>query len=186
MDHTEDRWEKLVDGARVRTDRYGQGKRWRGRSTDADGRNRSQALSRKGDAEKFLATITADVLRGSYVDPQRSKLPFQDYAERWLAAQTPPPSPRRTYEIYLRTRINPALGRPALGSLTPTDVRVLLRSLHEDLARSRSITYTGFCRRSCRPLSRTATSVGTRVRAQHPATGGALPSSRAACSRCRH
>jgi integrase len=135
MAHVEDRWEKVIEGGRIRTDRYGKGKRWRARYADADGRDRSQSFSRKGDAEKFLATVTADVLRGSYVDPQRSKLPFQDYAQRWLAAQTLAPSSRRTYEIYLRTRINPELGHRALGSLTPTDVRLLLRGLHDDLSR---------------------------------------------------
>jgi integrase len=135
MAHVEDRWEKVVAGARVRTERYGKGKRWRARYTDADGRDRSQAFARKGDAEKFLATVTADVLRGSYVDPQRSKLALQDYAARWLAAQTLAPSSRRTYEIYLRTRINPAMGGRPLGSLTPTDVRLFLKGLNEDLSR---------------------------------------------------
>lgn len=135
MAHVEDRWEKVVDGVRVRTDRYGRGKRWRARYTDADGRDRSHPFVRKGDAEKFLSTVTADVLRGSYVDPQRSRLALQDYADRWLAAQTLAPSSRRTYEIYLRTRINPALGSRALGSLTPTDVRLLLRNLNEELSR---------------------------------------------------
>src|SRR4051812_28295688 len=110
MAHVEDRWEKLVAGERVRTGRYGKGRRWRARYTDADGRERSQTFARKGDAEKFLATVTADVLRGSYVDPQRSRLPLRQYTERWLAAQTLAPSSRRTYEIYLRTRIHPALG----------------------------------------------------------------------------
>jgi hypothetical protein len=66
MAHVEDRWEKFVGGERIRADRYGKGKRWRARYTDADGRDRSQAFARKGDAEKFLATVTADVLRGSY------------------------------------------------------------------------------------------------------------------------
>lgn len=135
MAHVEDRWEKQTDGVRVRTTRYGKGRRWRARYTDADGRERSQTFARKGDAEKFLVTVTADVLRGSYVDPQRSRLPLRAYTERWLAAQTLAPSSRRTYEIYLRTRIHPALGDRALGSLTPTDIRSFLRGLHEDLSR---------------------------------------------------
>jgi hypothetical protein len=33
----EDRWEKVVQGARVRTDRYGKGERWRARYFDPDG-----------------------------------------------------------------------------------------------------------------------------------------------------
>ena len=134
MAHVEDRWEKVVDGERVRTSRYGSGKRWRARYVDGDGRERSQTFGRKGDAERFLVATEADLLRGTYVDPRRAQLRLADYADRWLAAQTLRPSSRRTYEIYLRTRILPQLGARALGSLTPTDVRGLLTTLHGDLA----------------------------------------------------
>ncbi len=134
MAHVEDRWEKVVGGQRQRTDRHGSGKRWRARYIDADGRERSQTFARKGDAERFLIAVEADLLRGTYVDPQRAKLTLAAYAERWLAAQPLRPSSRRTYEIYLRTRVLPVLGSRALGSLTPTDVRGLLRLLQEGLA----------------------------------------------------
>jgi integrase len=134
MAHVEDRWEKVVSGQRVRTSRYGAGKRWRARYVDGDGRERSQTFVRKGDAERFLVAVEADLLRGTYVDPQRAKLTVGAYADRWLAAQPLRPSSRRTYEIYLRTRIVPALGQRALGSITPTDVRGLVRSLQQDLA----------------------------------------------------
>jgi integrase len=132
--HVEDRWEKIADGQRMRTARYGAGNRWRARYVDADGRERSRTFARKGDAERFLVATEADLLRGSYVDPQRAKLTLGAYAERWLAAQPLRPSSRRTYEIYLRTRILPALGARGLGSITPTDVRGLVRSLQQDLA----------------------------------------------------
>jgi len=134
MAHVEDRWEKVAAGVRVRTSRYGAGKRWRARYVDADGRARSQTFGRKGDAERFLVAIEADLLRGTYVDPQRAKLTLTAYAERWLAAQPLRPSSRRTYDIYLRTRIQPALGTRALGSITPTDIRGLLKALQADLA----------------------------------------------------
>lgn len=134
MAHVEDRWEKLVAGRRVRTARYGAGNRWRARYVDPDGRERSRTFARKGDAERFLIATEADLLRGSYVDPQRAKLSLSVYAERWLAAQPLRPASRRTYEIYLRTRILPALGARGLGSITPTDVRGLIRSAQEDLA----------------------------------------------------
>jgi integrase len=134
MAHVEDRWEKVVAGQRVRTARSGTGKRWRARYIDADGRERSQTFARKGDAERFLVAIEADLLRGTYVDPQRAKLTLAAYAERWLQAQLLRPASRRTYEIYLRTRILPALGGRSLGSLTPTDVRGLLTTLQADLA----------------------------------------------------
>ena len=127
MAHVEDRWEKVVGGRRIATERSGKGKRWRARYSDASGRERSQTFARKGDAEKFLVSVSADVMRGSYIDPQRSKLILKTYAARWLAAQTLAPSSRRTYEIYLRRRINPALGDRGLGSLTPLDIKLLLK-----------------------------------------------------------
>ena len=136
MAHVEDRWEKQVAGGRVRTARFGKGGRWRARYTDVEGRERSRTFARKGDAEKFLATVTVDVLRGTYVDPQLMRLPLREYTQRWLEAQSLAPSSRRTYETYLRTRILPALGDRALGSITPTDARAFVKTLSEDLSRS--------------------------------------------------
>lgn len=69
MAHVQDRWEKLVDGRRVRTPRYGKGKRWQARYVDPDGNERAQDFARTQDADRSIATITADVLRGAYVDP---------------------------------------------------------------------------------------------------------------------
>ena len=36
MAHIEDRWEKVVEGRRERTPRYGKGQRWRARYRDPD------------------------------------------------------------------------------------------------------------------------------------------------------
>lgn len=175
MAHVEDRWEKVVSGQRVRTSRYGAGKRWRARYVDGDGRERSQTFVRKGDAERFLVAVEADLLRGTYVDPQRAKLTVGAYAGRWLVAQPLRPSSRRTYEIYLRTRIVPALGQRALGSITPTDVRGLVRALQQDLAPItvhhvhgllatilRAAMEDGYLSRN--PCARTAPGKGTKVR----------------------
>jgi hypothetical protein len=59
----EDRWEKVVQGARVRTDRYGKGERWRARYFDPDGQERARTFDRKTDAEKFLAGVASDKFR---------------------------------------------------------------------------------------------------------------------------
>lgn len=134
MAHVEDRWEKVVDGIRTRTDRHGSGNRWRARYIDVEGRERSKTFGRKGDAERFLVATEADLLRGTYVDPRRSKLTLTEYSQRWLTAQPLRPSSLRTYEIYLRTRINPALGARAMGSITATDVRALVRACQQELA----------------------------------------------------
>jgi hypothetical protein len=50
MAHVQDRCEKIVDGERVRSARYGTGKRWRARYLDPHGVERTRAFDRKADA----------------------------------------------------------------------------------------------------------------------------------------
>lgn len=57
MAHIADLWERTVDGQRVRTERYGKGRRWLARYEDPDARARSKAFARKLDAERFLAAV---------------------------------------------------------------------------------------------------------------------------------
>lgn len=102
MAHVQDLWAKSVDGRRVRTDRYGKGRRWQARYLDPDGRERTRTFDRKQDAERFLATMTVDVLRGAYVDPDAGKVTFADFAGRWLDAQTFSESSREATELRLR------------------------------------------------------------------------------------
>lgn len=83
MAHVQDLWEKTFSGRRVRTNRYGKGKRWQARYLDPDGRECSRTFERKQDAERFIVTASADVLRGAYVDPDAGKITFTDFAERW-------------------------------------------------------------------------------------------------------
>lgn len=136
MGHVQDRWEKTVDGQRVRTDRHGKGRRWQARYRDADGRERTKDFERKQDAERFLAMVTADVLRGAYVDPNAGKIRFADFAERWLVAQTFGDSSREATEIRLRIHANAHFGRRELRSIKPSTIQAWLRRLQQSLAPS--------------------------------------------------
>ena len=71
--HIEDRWEKVVDGQRVRTPRFGTGSRWRARYLDPRGHERSQCFGRRIDAERFLASVETTKLQGTYVDPDAGR-----------------------------------------------------------------------------------------------------------------
>jgi integrase len=125
-----------VLGERRPRDARGRGLRWRARYRDAEGRQRSRSFARKPDAVRFLTLVQADLLRGSYVDPGRSRTPLSAYASTWLGSLSVRPSTRRTYNSHLRTWILPALGARTLVSITPTDVRTLVRRLTEHLAPS--------------------------------------------------
>src|SRR5215510_10588305 len=88
MADVDDRWYRTSGGRKVRTARHGKGKRWDARWRDAAGKPRHRAFDRKLDAERFLAGLQADLLRGTYIDPGRGKITLQSYAEqRWLPAQ---------------------------------------------------------------------------------------------------
>lgn len=86
--------ERTVDGRRIRTERYGKGRRWLARYDDPDGRARSKTFARKLDAERFIATVETDKLRGTYLDPDAGRISVREFAEAWLDAQTFDPSSR--------------------------------------------------------------------------------------------
>jgi integrase len=134
--HVQDLWEKTVDGRRVRTDRHGKGRRWQARYHDPDGRERTRTFDRKQDAERFVATITADVLRGVYVDPAAGKVTFAEFAERWLAAQTFAESSREATELRLRLHASGHFGQRELRNIKPSVIQAWLRRLQQDLAPS--------------------------------------------------
>lgn len=78
MAYVKDRWTVKVDlpdgtSKRVRTDRYGKGKRWLAVWKDPNGRERSAAFDRKVDAEKKASSMEVDVDRGDYYDPRAGK-----------------------------------------------------------------------------------------------------------------
>lgn len=78
----------------------------------------------KRDAETYLATVRADMERGQWVNPTSGKIPFREYATKWLE-QRPDLRPR-TQELYegeLRLHILPVLGDIELSKLTPSKVR---------------------------------------------------------------
>lgn len=61
--------------------RPGRAKPYEARWRDPDGRERSRSFDRKLDAQRFLATVEADKLRGSYIDPNAGKVTLQAFAE---------------------------------------------------------------------------------------------------------
>ena len=119
MSHVEDRWETVINGQRTRTPRYGSGSRWKARWVDPDGQARSKAFTRRGDAERFLATVTVDVMRGAYVDPRAGKVLLKDFALAWLEAQTNDPSTREAMRSRYKVHILPAWGTSSSRASVP-------------------------------------------------------------------
>lgn len=106
--------------------------RWQARYRDVRGRmvTAPRTFAAKADAHRFLSTVEADMLRGTYVDPRLGRETLAVYAERWMADRVKlRPKTRGLYRLLLDRCILPTLGPGELGRLTPSTVR----SWHADL-----------------------------------------------------
>ena len=103
--------------------------RWRG----PDGRERNKSFKRKVEADRFCAVVSADLVRGQYVDPDAGKVPFETYARKWLDAQTFEETTREAVELRLRLHAFPSLGDRYIGDVQPSTIQGWLRTL-ADLA----------------------------------------------------
>jgi integrase len=138
MADVDDRWYRTAGGRKVRTARHGTGKRWDARWRDGTGKPRHRAFERKLDAERFLAGLKADLLRGTYIDPREGKITLRSYAEqRWLPAQVHlRPNSAKRYQAAVDAHIVPLLGDRPLGSLRRPDCTAFVAALAEQLAPS--------------------------------------------------
>jgi hypothetical protein len=87
--HVQDLWYSPGRSGKPQpTSRHGHGRRWKARYLDPDGRERSKTFARKLDAENFLTQNGADMLRGTYLDPDAGKLTLHKYADRWRESRS--------------------------------------------------------------------------------------------------
>lgn len=103
---------------------------WRARWREPGGRARSRSFRRKADAERFLATVEADKVRGRYIDPSAGQVRLREWVEQWWPTTVHlRPSSRARSEVSLRTRILPRFGGHPLAAIHPTDVRAFVAEL---------------------------------------------------------
>lgn len=92
--------------------------RWR----DPAGEQRKRTFGRRIDAERFLATVSADIVRGDYVDPN-DPTTFREYAEEWREAQLHRPTTRAHVETKLRRHVYPHFGDRRLATIRPSEIQ---------------------------------------------------------------
>ncbi|MEQ4714760.1 site-specific integrase [Nonomuraea sp. B19D2] len=91
-----------------------------------DGRrhNAPETYERKGDAERALSLIEAEIVKGDWIDPERGKIKLNDYAETWIKER--PGLRPRTVDLYtwtLNKHITPYLGGVQLGKISTAMIR---------------------------------------------------------------
>ena len=99
--------------------------RWQAsyQAPDRSRRTAPATFPTRTDADRWLAAIETDMLRGTWIDDTASRIPFADYARDWLASHPRlGPRWRETCERNLRIHLAP-LHSLALRDLTPSVVR---------------------------------------------------------------
>jgi integrase len=118
---------------RTRTGRV----RWYARYRDPTGAQHVRVFDRRVDAERFLTTVEASKLNGSYIDLKRATIKFARFAEEhWstyahsLAADTT----RVVKRGRLDRHILPALGAYPVGAIRPSTVGAAIATWSRTLA----------------------------------------------------
>ena len=113
--------------------------RLRVRWHDEDGQRRTagQTFATKADARRFLATVEADKLRGTYRAPRVVTDTLGDYGTRWIEDRPRlKASTRHQYEVDFRLHIEPTLGSTVLDQIEPDDIRRWYSRLSDGLRAS--------------------------------------------------
>lgn len=107
------------DGNKIPSSRHGRGKRWRVRNEGA----RTVLYAKKTDAEDYDGVVRADLLRGTYIDPQAGRTLVQDYGETWRKDQLHRPRSAARVEQALRLHVYPILGHHAIADVKRSHIR---------------------------------------------------------------
>jgi integrase len=107
---------------------------YRPRYRDENGKEHARHFKRKVDAQRWLDSVTASIVRGDYVDPRLGRTTFGAYVATWLPAQPLRDSSRRAYDSYLRNHLLPAFGEARLAAVTRTQVLAFRRQLEGKLS----------------------------------------------------
>lgn len=118
----------------------GPGYAWEVRWRDPQREDRSMTFRTKAEAERYGATVEADIARGIYIDPRLGKKAFGSWAEEWLEARRTEikPTTLMSYRGLLDKHLLPAFGETSLAKIRPLDVQKFLGKMTDSgLSRSR-------------------------------------------------
>lgn len=139
----DDRWYKTVieiDPAtgektrkKAKAKRFGHGKRWQARYVDPNGKERCRSFDTKVAAQKFLdGDITAKMITGTWVDPDRSGVLFHVVAEKWfITKKLRKPKTVAGYRSLLDTTVIPQWGAVPLRDIEFEDIQEWIVNLSE-------------------------------------------------------
>jgi integrase len=110
---------------REKTELYGKGLRYKVRYYDADNRERNKSFPDKqlSRAQGFLTSMQHDVLTGTYLDPDKGKIVFREYAGLVLMGRSQDDVTQDTLKSRLENQIYPYLGNKPVEKITIDVIR---------------------------------------------------------------
>ncbi|MCU1668041.1 MAG: integrase family protein [Blastococcus sp.] len=106
------------------------------RFRDPDGKQRKKTFGKKGDADRFAATVEADKLRGQYVD-HSDRTTVAEYARAWASVRPHRPSTASRVSSLIETHIaRTRLGDRRLAVVRPSEVQAWASDRSQVLAPS--------------------------------------------------
>ena len=115
-------------------DRRDRGRGWVVRYRTPDQREHSRSFAKKRDADTFLKTVGADLVRGDYIDPAAGKTRLNVWSRRWLEVVRPTlkASTIADYESMLRSRVLPQFGSTPVVAVRASDVQEWVGKMTEE------------------------------------------------------
>jgi integrase len=106
---------------------------WDVRHRTPEGGQRRKTFRKKGDADRFAASVETDKSRGEWVDPARGRMTVGAFAETWMAGRAHlKPTTLVSYESLLRTQVAPTWGTVPLSRVTHADVTAWVAAMRAD------------------------------------------------------
>lgn len=110
--------------------------KWRARYVPAGGKEIARHFDTRGDAQRWLDTVTASLVRGDYADPRLGRQLFGEYAEAWRAAQVHDESTAADVERTLRLHILPTFHARPIAAIRPSEIQAWVKGRSAVLAPS--------------------------------------------------
>ena len=124
-------WTRQPDSSKVRSDRYGTGLRWQVRYRNPEGKSRNRSFERQVDADRFMASISVDLHRGTYIDPNSGSIKFEELATKWLASRTADSSTLVQNELHVRKHMLPYWGGKSASTIKHSDIQTWISDLQK-------------------------------------------------------
>lgn len=99
-----------------------------------DGRHKEGSESgfrTKAAAEDYAEAQEAAIRAGTWIDPERGKIPLDDYWKLWFETRRLSDSTRDRYASYYRNHLSPEWGQRPIASITALEVDGLEKRLYE-------------------------------------------------------